>query len=270
MNTIQIREQIKKSVDRLPWQMVAFIIIQLMILSVTVYAGSMFSMQHDIFPVWIAVPGAVAIALSYILGIVFANSTRSAFWSLAINVTSLLTDIVFCVLYALGQYKVIPDHPEGILAIGLAVAHGVPFVLMSVLFAGSLHASGKQEREDHAAIIAQQRSVDKQREEYRQAQTNLELKKMLTEASKLDLDIESQRISIERRRLSLGGVQKVSDPVSNPVHTPSRDEQRTMVVDSYRRLGKDLNVTNEAKRISISRATWYRLRDEARDKGELK
>lgn len=56
---------------------------------------------------------------------------------------------------------------------------------------------------------------------------------------------------------------------SQPVATPSRDDLIVSIITAYKTQGASLNVSQEARQLGISRALWYKLRDEAIAQGRL-
>lgn len=101
----------------------------------TLYASVLFSMQHDIFPAYIAIPIAVGITWTYLSGLAFATATTSkSVWSTPMILVGAITDGLFGILYILGKYNIIPEKPADSTAVWLASAHIVPLILLLIIF----------------------------------------------------------------------------------------------------------------------------------------
>lgn len=101
----------------------------------TLYASVLFSMQHDIFPWFIATPIAVGITWTYLSGLAFATATTTkSMWSTPMILVGAITDGLFGILYILGKYNIIPEKPTDSTAVWLASAHIVPLILLLIIF----------------------------------------------------------------------------------------------------------------------------------------
>jgi len=178
---------------RVPWHGLRRNGNQALITFAACFAAAMFSMQHDVFPVWVAVPLAVGFEWTYLAGIALAGDTRKGVWAILISTTAMLTSMAFGMLYILGVYKVIPEHPTGGLAIGLAAAHIVPITLMSFFYALAHRAHQAQWHQDEAERSARSQQI----EDGQRALTDK------WRGEKLEIEIERERLSLERERLSL-------------------------------------------------------------------
>lgn len=105
---------------------------QFFVTSAAAFMSAMFSMQHDVLPIWIAVPLAVGFEWTYLRGLATSDKARKTRWAGALNYSAMLTSIVYGILYVLGVYRIIPDHPDSTLAFWLAVAHVFPMALLSL------------------------------------------------------------------------------------------------------------------------------------------
>lgn len=178
---------------RVPWHGLKRNGNQALITFAACFAAAMFSMQHDVFPWWVAVPLAVGFEWTYLAGIALAGDTRNGVWAILISITAMMTSAAFGVLYILGVYNVIPDHPIGELAVWLAIAHIVPITLMSFFYA----LAHRAHRAQWLADDARRQKRQQERDDTQQALTD----KWRDE--KLGIAIERERIGLERERLAL-------------------------------------------------------------------
>jgi hypothetical protein len=117
---------------------------QFLVTSAAAFMSAAFSMQHDVLPVWVAVPLAIGFEWTYLRGLATADKTTRTPWAIALNWAAMLTSLIYGILYVLGHYHIIPDKPETGAAIALAFAHVFPMALLS--FCGAnLRRNQKQE-----------------------------------------------------------------------------------------------------------------------------
>lgn len=182
--------QVRYQALTVPWEGIKQSGNQALITSACMYAGAMFGMQHNVFPVWIAVPLAIGCEWTYLSGISIAGKIRGSVWAWCINVTALLTSLVFGMLYILGLYGVIPEYPDPLLAGGLALAHILPLTLLSFFYAMTQRAKQAQSLSDAAALATrQQEQADRTREReeaWRDQQAVLETRKGQLELDRLE------------------------------------------------------------------------------------
>src|SRR5882724_1889152 len=101
----------------------------------TLYASVLFSMQHNIFPVYVAAPIAVGITWTYLSGLAFVtNTTAKSAWSTPMILAGAITDGLFGILYILGKYQIIPEKPNDSAAVLLAMAHIIPLIILLIIF----------------------------------------------------------------------------------------------------------------------------------------
>jgi hypothetical protein len=186
-------ERVRYAVAAVPWHGLKTNGNQALITFAATYAGAMFSMQHNVFPLWIAVPLAVGFEWTYLAGIALAGDIRKGGWSVAISITAMLTSAVFGILYILGVYKVIPDQPTGEDAVWLACAHIVPITLMSFFYAMAHRAHHAQRIADADERAA--RAQEREDEQHELEQT--------WRAQQLGIEMERKQIDLERDRMAL-------------------------------------------------------------------
>lgn len=101
----------------------------------TLYASVLFNTQHEIFPLWIALPIAIGIVWTYLSGLAFATAVESKTkTSTPMIWVGAITDGLFGILYVLGQYDVIPTKPDTQISLLLAIAHIVPLIILLVIY----------------------------------------------------------------------------------------------------------------------------------------
>lgn len=193
-------ERLRHTIAALPWHGLKTNGNQALITFAATYAGAMFSMQHEVFPFWIAVPLAIGFEWTYLAGIALAGDIRKGGWSVAISITAMLTSAVFGILYILGVYKVIPEHPAGEDAVWLACAHIVPITLMSFFYAMAhrAHQAQRIADADERAAREQERADEEAAREREQHALEQEWK-----AEQLRIEIARQQINLERDQLTL-------------------------------------------------------------------
>lgn len=134
---------------------------QALVTSAAAFMSAQFAMQHGILPGWIAWPLAAGLEWTYLKGLATAGTTRSR-WGQALNVIAFVTSAVYGTLYTLGLYGVIPERPDPITALLLAVAHVAPLGALSLCY-GMLYRARKldvlaqtvRREQEQAAIDAQ-------------------------------------------------------------------------------------------------------------------
>jgi hypothetical protein len=164
-------------------------------------------------------------------------------------VTALITVISFGILYILGlpSVGVIPEEPGTVWGVILAVVKVDTLALMT-FFAMMLHRAAevqKEQREDE---------WERKRKE-------------------VDLQLyAAEQKALAKMRLREVSQNSVTPPVSRGV-TPHSDAERARLRDAivtvYRDTQGEVNVTREAAALGISRGLWYKLKDEAAQRGEL-
>ena len=107
-----------------------------LITTATTFASAQFSSQHNLFPWLVAWSLAIGVEWVYLSGLAYADKTRASRYVWSMVGSGAFTSALFGVLYILGEYKVIPDNPEGLTAFGLALAHVLPLIM--VLFCYTL------------------------------------------------------------------------------------------------------------------------------------
>ena len=186
-------QQLRHEIGKVPWHGFKHNGNQALITFAACYAGAMFSMQHDVFPWWVAVPLAGGFEWTYLAGIALASDIRKGVWAVLISATAMITSAAFGMLYILGVYAVIPEHPEPWTAAGLAAAHILPITLMSFFYAMAHRAHRAQRLADDAKVQARQQTIDDEQraltDEWRR--------------EKLAIEIERERLALERERAQL-------------------------------------------------------------------
>lgn len=154
----------------------------------TLYASVLFSMQHSIFPWYIATPIAVGITWTYLSGLAFATATTTkSVWSTPMILVGAITDGLFGILYILGKYSIIPEKPADSAAVWLASAHIVPLILLLIIFT----YCKRNYLAERAAITLEAANLAKQRE-----QDQYEYDKELRDI-KLRLQVRREEIKLE-------------------------------------------------------------------------
>jgi AraC-like DNA-binding protein len=219
------------------------------------YASAQFSMQHGVFPVWVAVPLAIGFEWTYLRGLATADQTTADGWVLALNWIAMLSSAAFGILYILGMYGVIPERPTGIWAIGLAIAHVVPVTLL--LFAASMVS--RQHASEHRAA---RQDAERQRQQLEhEAAAERQRQQLEHEAKQRDMELW-RTAQVYKQEL------KASAPVSAPVHgqaPPADDSAAGQDVQAVRdkaanilRTEPGLSVSELARRLGVSRQYLYR------------
>jgi hypothetical protein len=262
-------DRVRHELARVPWHGLKQNGNQALITSAATYAGAMFSMQHSVFPWYIAWPLAIGFEWTYLAGIALAGDIRRGSWALAINATAMLTSAAFGMLYILGVYAIIPEHPEPLAAVLLAAAHILPITLMSFFYATAHRAHSAQGLADADAVTRRQQAIeDEQRaltDEWRR--------------EKLAIEIERERLALEkaRQRLAKSAANSGANTANTPDEAPStasgtetrsREQLREQVTRAVRER-PSANKTELARSLGIGRTLLYSLIKEAREQGEL-
>jgi hypothetical protein len=187
-------QRLKYQLAAIPWHGLRHNGNQALITFGAMYAGAMFNMQHNVFPWWVAFPLAIGFEWTYLAGIALANDVRRGFWSVLVNTTAMLTSAVFGMLFVLGIYNAIPEHPDQITAAWLAAAHIIPITLMSFFYAMAHRAHRAQYLADKDLEDARRQAADDQQKQleytYRSERLQIEL-----ERERLQLLKEQNRIN---------------------------------------------------------------------------
>src|SRR5262245_50177821 len=186
-------QSLRHELARIPWHGLRHNGNQALITFAACYAGAMFSMQHNVFPWWVAVPLAGGFEWTYLAGIALASDIRKGVWAVLISITAMITSAAFGMLYILGMYQVIPDHPDPMSALGLAAAHIVPITLMSLFYAMAHRAHRAQSLADAAA---QQQRKDTIEDDRRELTDEWRRRKM-------ELELEREQLALDRARARL-------------------------------------------------------------------
>lgn len=189
---------------------------QALVTSASAYMAAMFSMQHGVLPVWIAVPLAVGFEWTYLRGLSTSDKTRANGWANALNWTAMLTSAVYGILFILGYYNVIPARPEPGAAFWLAVAHVGPMTLLSFCYAG-VRRSHKQEQLTAVAHTRAQDAIRLARLQEQQDQLAFDaaLRKAQLQDDYQRQQMEMQRIAHEQKlALELAEMQRNQRAIS--------------------------------------------------------
>ena len=170
-----------------------------LITSGTLYASVLFSMQHNIFPWYIATPIAIGITWTYLSGLAYATAIQAkSMWTTPMILVGALTDGLFGILYVLGIYKVIPELPDQITSIALASAHIIPLILLLVIFTYcKRNYLLEKSANDRAEKTRLQQIEDRNRE-----------RQELWRDKKLALDIQKDQLALDKERAKLSLVAK--------------------------------------------------------------
>lgn len=135
---------------KINWMYVA----QFIVTTGAAFMSAKFNTQHDVLPGLIAWPLAFGFEAIYLSGLVAADRLAKSRWIMGMVIAASLTSFVYGMLYVLGSYGVIPDKPDGWVAIGLALAHVLPMPVLSLCAAKLYHASRAQ------AVAAEQTAIE--------------------------------------------------------------------------------------------------------------
>ena len=174
-----------------PWHAVRQWFAVFLITSGTLYASAEFNMLHGVFPAWVAVPLAVGIEWTYLSGLAYATELRSNRWSTKMIAAGALTSGLYGVLYILGHYGIVPEHPEPDQAVALALAHIAPLIAMLFLYTLCKRDFMVERRADQDVAAARQQTIaddDRARAERWRDE-------------KLQIEIERDRLALERERV---------------------------------------------------------------------
>jgi len=157
----------------------------------TTYASAQFSGQHAIFPWLVAWMLAVGIEWTYLSGLYYADRTKSNWYVWPMIGVGALTSGLYAVLYILGVYSIIPQRPQGWIALMLALAHVVPLILL--LFCYTLvKRQYAKEQIAHNEFLAELDRAERIRQDQR-ATLRLEL-----ERAKVDIAIQAARAKVAK------------------------------------------------------------------------
>jgi hypothetical protein len=257
-------QSLRHELARIPWHGLRHNGNQALITFAACYAGAMFSMQHNVFPWWVAVPLAGGFEWTYLAGIALASDIRKGLWAILISATAMITSAAFGMLNILGVYTVIPDHPDPLAAAGLAAAHIIPITLMSFFYAMAHRAHRAQALADTAAQQQRKEAIEDEQ-------------RLLTDTwrrEKLAIEIERERINLERARLRLArssansGATNANTPppqpptaagtATNTARTPDREHLKAQIASALREQPKR-NRSELARTLGIGRTLLYEL-----------
>lgn len=149
---------------------------QFFVTSAAAFMSAAFSMQHDVLPIWIAVPLAIGFEWTYLRGLATADKTIKSRWAVALNWAAMLTSLIYGILYVLGHYDIIPDKPGTGAAIWLAFAHVFPMALLS--FCGAnLRRNQKQDELRRNLILVADQDARNRREQDAATELRLEMQR---------------------------------------------------------------------------------------------
>jgi hypothetical protein len=219
---------------------------------------------------------AIGIEWAWLRGMASARVTSSP-WVGALNWSAFGILVLWGLLWGLKQYGVLPEQPHGALGWVLAASHVLPVAWLS-LCAAMTHADAERELAQIERIRTARAEAEAEAE--RQRQTAIAEEERQRQAAladeyrrqKLALEIEDER---KRKAQERRHVFNVSHGVnhltlSDAVQTPSNNDLRLSIVTLLRQSSdRKINVSQEARRLGISRAKWYALRNDAIALGEL-
>lgn len=117
---------------------------QFLVTTAAAFMSAMFNTQHGVLPDIIAWPLAIGFEIIFLSGLIAADRTAKSRWIGALVVAASFTSFTYGMLYVLGIYEVIPEKPEGAVAVALALAHVLPMPVLSLCAARLYHASRAQ------------------------------------------------------------------------------------------------------------------------------
>lgn len=154
----------------------------------TLYASVLFSAQHEIFPLYIAIPIAIGITWTYLSGLAYATAIHNkSIWTTPMIISGALTDGLFGMLYVLGKYKIIPEKPDPTDALLLASAHIIPLIVLLVIFT----YCKRNYLVEHAAHVKEERDRARAIED-----DKLDYERKIRDA-KLELTLARERLKLE-------------------------------------------------------------------------
>lgn len=119
---------------------------QFLITSASVFMNAGFAQAHNILDPRFAWAQAIGFEWTYLRGLANAGKTKSR-WVDALNILAFVSVLLYGLMFCLIQYKVIPDSPEGLLAVLLAFIHVAP-IAMTGFCAAMIHRAVKVEEHD--------------------------------------------------------------------------------------------------------------------------
>lgn len=195
---------------------------------------------------------------AYLRGLA-SDSRAPTRWGDVLNWSAFFVVVLWGVLWVAQFTGAITPHQGGW---WMAAAHVVPIAWLSLCSAQTHRAAARAEHLSDmtaaAAAAELERTRDEERRHFEQEQ----------EAKDRELQRWKEAYAHKKSVTEHSGV-TVSQQVSQGVTTPNRDDLRAAVVTAIVTHGASLNVTKAAAEIGISRALFYKLRDEARATGEL-
>lgn len=170
----------------------------------TLYASAMFNMQHGVFPPEVAYPLAVGIEWTYLSGLAYATELKNNNkWSTGMIIFGALTSGIFGILYIIGHYNVIPDHPDGWIAWILAMAHVLPLIALLLLYTLC--------KRDYRTEQIEIEKIELDRElEYRNRQKERE---EIWRDEMLKISLDKERLVIETERANMSLMSKKPDKI---------------------------------------------------------
>ena len=206
---------------------------------------------------------AVGVEWAYLRGLASDARARS-WWGDALNWSAFGIVVLWGVLWVSTVYGAISDRPVGAAGVVLAAAHIVPIAWLS-LCAAMCHRGALAADETEARRLEEERRAIEREAQAARVALELEMEK-----KRFDLEMweQAERARVTLKQLATPVVTPVT-PASQPVTAPSRDDQRALVVTAIVTHGAALNVSQWARENGISRAMFYKLRDEAMRLGEL-
>lgn len=194
---------------------------QFFVTSAAAFMSAAFSMQHDVLPIWIAVPLAIGFEWTYLRGLATADKTTKTPWAVALNWAAMLTSLVYGILYVLGHYHVIADTPGTTAAIWLAFAHVFPMALLSFCGANLRRNQKLEELRRNQKLVAEQ---DARNQREQDAATELRLDMQRKEA---ELDIYTRGlIAAAEAKAAIAATRK-----RNQIATAPAPARRTIMID---------------------------------------
>lgn len=153
-----------------------------------------FNVQHDIFPLFVAIPISVGVTWTYLSGLAFATAITKASWrSNTMIIVGALTEALFSIIFVSGKYDLIPLRPTGRLAFGLVLAHTIPLILLLVIFTYckraymvELYTTQQEQHERQQAIEDDKLDYERQ---VRDAKLRLTLRREEIKLAELDNDL---------------------------------------------------------------------------------
>lgn len=200
---------------------------------------------------------AIGVEWAYLRGLASDSKAPSA-WGIVLNWSAFAVVVLWGTLWV---WQVVGGAPEAIGSFGLAAAHVVPIAWLSLCSAMTHGAAQRalardaRRHEESERRIVQERAAQQAAWELTQAE----------EDRKLERWKEAQRLKAELKSVTAASVTAPSQRVT----PPNRDDLRQAVVTLFVTHGDDLNIAQAARDLGISRPMMYKLRDEARARGEL-